>query len=83
VVAHPIPEPDEVPAAEMDPVIAQALADLDARGIAGRDATPYLLGRIVELTEGRSLTANLALVRENARVGAEVAVRYAARVGAP
>jgi pseudouridine-5'-phosphate glycosidase len=77
VVAHPIPEADEIPAAEMDPVIAQALADLDARGIAGRDATPYLLGRLVELTDGRSLAANIALVRENARVGAEVAVRYA------
>jgi pseudouridylate synthase len=78
VVAHPIPEADEIPAAEMDPVIAQALADLDAQGIGGRDATPYLLGRIVELTDGRSLTANIALVRENARVGAAIAVRYAA-----
>ena len=77
VVAHPIPEADEIPAAEMDPVITQALADLDTRGIVGRDATPFLLGRIVELTGGRSLTANIALVRENARVGAEIAVRYA------
>jgi pseudouridine-5'-phosphate glycosidase len=81
VVAHPIPEADELPAAEMDPVITQALADLDARGIAGRDATPYLLGRIVELTDGRSLTANIALVRENARVGAAIAVRYAELAG--
>ena len=78
VVAHPIPVADELPASEMDPVIARALGDLDARGIGGRDATPYLLGRIVELTDGRSLTANIALVRENARVGAEIAVRYAA-----
>jgi pseudouridylate synthase len=77
VVAHPIPASDELPATEMDPVIAQALADLDARGIGGRDATPYLLGRIVELTDGRSLTANIALVRENARVGAEIAMAYA------
>jgi pseudouridine-5'-phosphate glycosidase len=81
VVAHPIPEADELPAAEMAPVIAQALADLDARGIAGRDATPYLLGRIVELTDGRSLTANIALVRDNARVGAAIAVRYAELTG--
>jgi pseudouridine-5'-phosphate glycosidase len=77
VVAHPIPLADEIPAAEMGPVIARALADLDDHGIGGRDATPYLLRRIVELTAGRSLTANIALVRENARVGAEVAVRYA------
>ena len=63
-------------------MIAQALADLDARGIGGRDATPYLLGRIVELTDGRSLTANIALVRENARVGAEIAVQVRrARLG--
>jgi pseudouridine-5'-phosphate glycosidase len=81
VVAHPIPEADELPASEMDPVIQRALADLDARGIGGRDATPYLLGRIVELTGGTSLTANVALVRENARVGAAIAVRYAALRG--
>jgi pseudouridylate synthase len=81
VVAHPIPEADELPAVEMDPVIEQALADLDAHGIAGRDATPYLLGRIVELTGGRSLTANIALVRENAQVGAAIAVRYAELAG--
>ena len=62
-------------------MIAQALADLDERGIGGRDATPYLLGRIVELTDGASLTANIALVRDNARVGAEIAVRYAALAG--
>ena len=74
VVAHPIPVADEIPASEIDPVIAQALADLDEHGIGGRDATPYLLGRIVELTDGASLTANIALVRENARVGAEIAV---------
>ena len=81
VVAHPIPVEDEIPAAEIDAVIERALADLDERGIGGRDATPYLLGRIVELTDGASLTANIALVRENARVGAEIAVRYAALSG--
>jgi pseudouridine-5'-phosphate glycosidase len=78
VVAHPIPEADEIPAAQMDPVIERALADLDERGISGRDATPFLLGRIVELTGGASLTANIALVRENARVGAQIASAYSA-----
>jgi pseudouridine-5'-phosphate glycosidase len=81
VVAHPIPPEDEIPAADIDAVIAQALADLDERGIGGRDATPYLLGRIVELTDGASLTTNIALVRENARVGAAIAVEYAALTG--
>ena len=55
VVAHPIPVEDEIPADEIGAVIAQALADMDARGIGGKDATPYLLGRIVELTGGASL----------------------------
>ena len=78
VVAHPIPEADEIPSAQMAPVIERALAELDERRIHGRDATPFLLGRIVELTGGASLTANIALVRENARVGAEIASAYAA-----
>jgi len=59
-------------------VIARALADCDARGIRGKDITPYLLGRIVELTEGASLRTNIALVRNNARLGAALAVAYSA-----
>lgn len=74
VVAHPIPEADEIPAVEIGAVIERALADMAARGITGSAATPYLLGRIVELTDGASLTANIALVRANARLGASVAV---------
>ena len=54
-------------------------ADMDALGIHGKDATPYLLGRIVEITGGASLTANIALVRNNARLGAAIAKEYAAR----
>lgn len=81
VVAHPVPEADEIPASEIDSVIARALADLDERGINGRDATPFLLGRIVELTDGASLTTNIALVRENARVGSAIAAAYAATAG--
>jgi pseudouridine-5'-phosphate glycosidase len=73
VVAHPIPVEDEIPADQIGAVITQALADMDARGISGKDATPFLLGRIVELTGGASLTANIALVRANARLGAAVA----------
>jgi len=78
-VGNPIPVTDEIPPAEIDGIIEQALADLDARGITGKDATPFLLGRIVEITGGASLTANIALVRANARLGAAVAVAYAAR----
>ena len=73
VVANPIPAEDEIPADEIGGIIEQALADMDRLGIHGKDATPYLLGRIVEITGGASLTANIALVRHNARLGAAVA----------
>ena len=79
VVAAPIPVEDEIPADEIGAIIDRALADMDALGIHGKDATPYLLGRIVEITEGASLTANIALVRNNARLGAAIATQYAAR----
>ena len=78
VVANPIPARDEIPAERIGGIIDQALADMDARGIHGKDATPYLLGRIVEITGGESLEANIALVRNNARFGAAVATAYAA-----
>jgi pseudouridine-5'-phosphate glycosidase len=79
VVAAPIPVEDEIPADEIGAIIDRALADMDALGIHGKDATPYLLGRIVEITDGASLTANIALVRNNARLGAAIATQYAAR----
>ncbi|GAA1778063.1 pseudouridine-5'-phosphate glycosidase [Nocardioides hankookensis] len=77
VIANPIPVEDEIPAEEIGAIIEQALADMDALGIHGKDATPYLLGRIVEITGGTSLTANIALVRHNARLGAAIAGAYA------
>jgi len=80
-VANPVPAEDEIPSEEMDGVIAQALADCAARGITGKDITPYLLGRIVEITGGASLRTNIALVRNNARLGAALAVAFAAPSG--
>ncbi|MCW2851799.1 MAG: Indigoidine synthase family protein [Nocardioides sp.] len=77
VVANPIPAEDEIPAGEIGLIIDRALSDMDSLGIHGKDATPYLLGRIVELTDGASLTANIALVRSNARLGTAVAVEFA------
>ena len=79
VVANPIPADDEIDADEMAAVIDRALADMDAAGVHGKDATPYLLGRIVEITGGASLRANIALVEHNARLGAAVAGAYARR----
>ena len=64
--------------AEIDAAIAEAIAEADAQGISGKDVTPYLLGRIVELTGERSLTANVALVRNNARVAAGIATALTA-----
>jgi pseudouridine-5'-phosphate glycosidase len=65
-----------MPRAEIDGLIAAALAECDERGIHGKDITPFLLGRIVELSDGRSLETNIALVRNNARLGAALAVAY-------
>lgn len=73
LVANPIPAADEIAAAELAPVIAEAQAAADARNITGKAVTPFLLQRIFEATEGRSLTANIALVRNNARLGAGIA----------
>ncbi|ULH15001.1 pseudouridine-5'-phosphate glycosidase [Deinococcus sp. KNUC1210] len=77
LLANPIPEGAEIARAEIDPHIQQALSDMNALGIVGKDTTPYLLGRIVEITEGRSLSANIALVKNNAAVAAQVAEAYA------
>ncbi|PYE54145.1 pseudouridine-5'-phosphate glycosidase [Deinococcus yavapaiensis] len=75
LIANPIPGEDEIPASDITPHIERALADMSASGISGKDATPYLLGRIVEITEGRSLQANIALVKNNARVAALIAAK--------
>ncbi|MDJ1157368.1 pseudouridine-5'-phosphate glycosidase [Chelatococcus sp. SYSU_G07232] len=78
LVANPIPAAAEIPAPEIEPVITAALAEAAARGIAGKDVTPFLLARVAVATEGRSLKANIALVENNARLGAEIAAAYAA-----
>jgi pseudouridine-5'-phosphate glycosidase len=75
-IANPVPTSEEMPRDVIDGVIARALHECDERGIAGKDITPFLLGRIVELTDGASLRTNIALVRNNARLGAALAVAY-------
>lgn len=76
-VANPIPVASEIPAVEIQTFIDEALDELANRGIVGQQVTPFLLGRIVGRTAGRSLTANLALVRNNAATAAQLAVEYA------
>lgn len=73
LVANPIPAEAQIPADVLAPIITQALAEADEQGIAAKAVTPFLLGRIFELTEGASLTANIALVRNNARLAARIA----------
>lgn len=73
LVANPIQAVDEIPAETLAPIIAQAQAEAEAQGISGKGVTPFLLQRIFELTDGRSLTSNIALVLNNARLGAEIA----------
>lgn len=73
LVANPIPEEAEIPRAEITPIIEAALAAAAAEGIAAKAVTPFLLQRIFELTHGRSLSSNIALVLSNARLGAAIA----------
>ncbi|ARC35647.1 pseudouridine-5'-phosphate glycosidase [Paracoccus yeei] len=77
LVVNPIPEADEIPRATMIPVVEQALAEAEAQGIAAKSVTPFLLQRIFELTRGRSLDANIALVLNNARLAARIAAAMA------
>ncbi len=74
LVCNPLPSAEEVPAAEIAPRIEAAIEEAAAKGVTGKDLTPYLLARLVELTGGKSLKANRALIRHNARLAAEIAV---------
>jgi pseudouridine-5'-phosphate glycosidase len=77
LVANPIPMADEIPAATLAPLIARAQRDAVAHGITAKSVTPYLLQRLYELTEGRTLEANIALVLNNARLAAHIAAAMA------
>lgn len=73
LVANPIPQDAEIDADYLNPIIAQAVAEAEAQNIGAKQVTPFLLGRIVELTEGKSLKSNIALVKNNAVLGAKIA----------
>jgi pseudouridine-5'-phosphate glycosidase len=72
-VANPIPSEAEIPAEVLAPFIAQAVAESEAQGIAAKAVTPFLLARLFDLTGGATLTANIALVLNNARLAAQIA----------
>lgn len=77
LVCAPVPAEHELPAAEANAAIEQALAEADAQGVRGKAITPFLLARIVDLTGERSLRANLALLENNVRIGAQIAAALA------
>jgi pseudouridine-5'-phosphate glycosidase len=77
LIANPIPEKNALDPGAIEARIAEAVAEAKVQGVAKKDVTPFLLGRIVELTEGRSLQANMALVENNAILAAQVAVELA------
>lgn len=73
LVCNPIPKASEIAAELLAPIISQALQEAEAASVTGKSVTPFLLQRIFELTEGRSLSSNIALVRNNARLAAKIA----------
>ncbi len=77
VVANPVPQADAMPKTEIDAMTEQALREAEAQGVNGKAVTPFLLARIKQLTGGRSLDTNIALVKNNAVLGAELAVELA------
>ena len=79
LVSNPIPTDAEIPAATLAPHIAQALREAEEQGIAAKAVTPFLLSRIFDLTGGLSLDANVALVLNNARLGALIALELSRR----
>jgi len=77
LVVNPIPAEAEIPAAELNPVIERAIREASLAGVSGKAVTPDVLSRVLVLTNGRSLAANIALVRNNARLAAQIAVALA------
>ena len=80
VVANPIPQAFAMPRAAIDAAVEQALQELKAQGIGGKESTPFLLARVCELTGGDSLAANIQLVLNNARLASAVALAFGALV---
>ena len=73
VIANPVPEAHSLPAERVEAAVQQALDEVSVQGISGKEVTPFLLQRVAALTGGDSLQANIALISENARLGAGIA----------
>ena len=81
LISNPVPEEMALPHEYIDSLVDQAVRECEEQGIKGKEATPFLLKRIVELTGGKSLETNIALVRHNAELGAQIAICLAAKKG--
>lgn len=77
LVVNPIPAEAEIPRAEIFPAVERALEEAARKRIAAKAVTPFLLDRVYDLTQGRSVEANIALVLANARLAAEIAAQDA------
>ncbi len=73
LISNPVPEEMALPHEFIDSIVDQAVKESEEQGIKGKDATPFLLKRIVELSGGKSLESNIALVCHNAELGARIA----------
>ena len=73
LVANPVPEAEAIPSSEMEPFIRQANQEAHEQGIHGKNVTPFLLQRMAELTKGKSMQTNLALLLNNAKLAANIA----------
>jgi len=78
IIGNPIPKEFSMPKEDIDTAIDAALKKASALGIGGKEITPFLLDAVRDITRGRSLEANMHLVKNNARLAAEIAVAYAA-----
>lgn len=77
LVTNPIPEEYAMPLETINAAIDQAIAECSEQGIYGKETTPFLLARVAELTGGNSLSSNIRLVYNNAKIAAQTAVAYA------
>ena len=79
LVANPVPSADEIPAEDMKAFIDTAVAEAKKRGVVGKAVTPFLLSHLFEMTGGRSLATNIALVKNNAALAGQLALSLASR----
>lgn len=78
LIANPVPDAHALDPSEIDGAIEAALVEMKQKGITGKETTPFLLGKIVELSGGKSLDANVALALNNARLAARIAAAFSA-----